>query len=59
MELKDRTEYIYGDAGFDLSAGKNLKIETSPAGSELLNVTVPVGKTWTVVIDVRIIETDV
>jgi hypothetical protein len=31
----------------DLPAGKHLKIETSPAGVEILDAVVPTGKKWT------------
>lgn len=36
-----------------------LKIETSPDGEEVLKVTVPAGKSWTVQLVVDITETDV
>jgi len=47
-----------GDDQFILAAGKALKVETSPQGSELLNVEVPAGKQWDVVVYVRIVETN-
>lgn len=47
-----------GDGTFEVTAGKHLKIETSPRGEEILNVVVPEGKVWTVTVSVRVIETD-
>jgi len=41
-----------------LTAGKTLKIETSPDGDEILAVTVPVGKVWEVRMHISISETD-
>ena len=57
------TEYparkiIVGDDEFELVAGGNLKIETSPGGEEILDETVPVGKTWAVRVFVHIVETN-
>lgn len=43
---------------FDLLAGQSLKIETSPNGEEILNIEVPVGKKWTVIISAFIREED-
>lgn len=43
---------------FPMTVGKNLKIETSPGGEELLNETCPAGKAWSVRIIVEIEETD-
>lgn len=48
-----------GTAVLEIPAGKNLKIETTPEGEEILNVTVPTGKKWTVNISVSITETSV
>ena len=48
-----------GNDDFVISAGKRLKIETSPQGVEILNTVVPSGKSWSVHVDVTIIETDV
>lgn len=42
----------------ELSAGQHLKIETSPGGEELLDVVVPAGKVWSVVINVETLEGD-
>ncbi len=47
-----------GDGSFTMAAGKTLKIETSPAGEELLEVEVPEGKQWSVSIFVSVVETD-
>jgi len=47
-----------GDGNFEMVAGKVLKIETSPSGSEFLNATVPLGKVWQVLVYVSIEETD-
>ena len=54
----DVTKKRSGQDAFDMTAGKSLKIETSPAGEELLNVEVPVGKKWSVSIGVQISESD-
>jgi hypothetical protein len=40
------------------SAGQVLKIETSPDGEEILDETVPAGKSWEVTVRVDIVETD-
>jgi hypothetical protein len=48
-----------GDGTFQVTAGKHLKIETSPGGEEILDVIVPEGKVWTVTLSVRVIEEDV
>lgn len=47
-----------GNDNFTLVAGKNLKIETSPDGEEVLNETVPAGKSWTVIVSVHVREVD-
>ena len=47
-----------GDDNFQVTAGKSLKIETSPSGMEILNVIVPEGKVWRVTAYVSIVETD-
>jgi len=62
MELVDQSrpsvvEFL-GNEDFNLSAGKSLKIESSPQGEEYLDVTVPEGKSWTVHIHLTIVETD-
>lgn len=40
-----------------IPGGKNLKIETTPDGQEILNVAIPEGKTWTVQFNIEIFET--
>ena len=48
-------------AGYDrvtVEAGKVFKIETSPQGGDILNLTVPEGKVWSVQMNVQITETD-
>lgn len=47
-----------GEDNFVLPAGKTLKIETTPAGEEILQAEVPTGKKWAVSIIVNIVETD-
>ena len=47
-----------GSSDFDLAAGQSLKIETSPEGEELLGIECPAGKKWSVIVSVRIAETD-
>ena len=39
-------------------AGQSLKIESSPHGSEVLDVECPAGKAWSAQVDVTITETD-
>lgn len=61
MELIDTsqpavTKYVARDRVV-ISAGKRLKIETSPDGEEILNVEVPAGKTWAVQFNTEIFET--
>ena len=48
-----------GSGDFVIATGKTLSIETSPDGVELLNITVPDGKTWTAHVDVTIVEIDI
>jgi len=47
-----------GGETFEVTAGKSLKIETSPGGIEILDSQVPRGKTWAVSISVQVSETD-
>lgn len=47
----------FGDDTVVLAAGKHLKVETGPAGDELLDYTVPKGKAAECTIYVRIVET--
>jgi len=49
----------YGSDEIACPAGRSLKVETSPAGSELLSEECPAGKAWTVRVHVEIIEVDV
>ncbi len=46
---------------FDVLAGKELTIESTPDGEEMLtgSKTVPAGKSWRVVISISVVETDV
>jgi len=62
MELEERQvphtqKYAIGTVV--LAAGKTLKIETSPAGEEILAAAVPAGKAWSITIVIDITETDV
>lgn len=52
------TSHSTGTDTFNLAAGQRLKIETSPAGEEHLNVEVPAGKKWNVSITASYSETD-
>jgi hypothetical protein len=47
------------ESGIVIAAGKSFKIETSPQGEDILDVEVPAGKQWTVVVSVSIDEVDV
>ena len=62
MELIDKSvparTTFSGDENINISAGKSLKIETSPNGDNYLNTEVPEGKQWSVNIYVQIVETD-
>jgi hypothetical protein len=40
--------YTYAGTKITVAAGQTIKIETSPAGEELLEITVPAGKVWTI-----------
>ena len=44
--------------GITISAGKSLKIETSPDGEDILDVECPEGKAWVARVIVEINETD-
>lgn len=56
MELTDQSipaaRRKQGVEALVLTAGKHLKIETSPGGGEILDVMVPEGETWHVGITV-------
>lgn len=54
--VKPQQSFRRDSDSFTLAAGKTLKIEWSPGGTELLNATVPDGKEWHVQIDVRVEE---
>jgi len=62
MAIELRTEALparttkAGNGTFTVPAGKTLKFETTPGGQELLNVVVPAGKTWTVTVNVYVVE---
>lgn len=62
MEMVDiSVEARNVQAGYALvtvGAGKVFKIETSPQGEDILNLTVPEGKVWSVQMNVQITETD-
>lgn len=46
-----------GSQGIDaLAAGKHIKIETSPAGEEMLDAVVPTGKIWDAYVSITIRE---
>ncbi len=44
------------EGSVSMVAGQLFKIETSPAGAELLAVTVPVGEAWTLLVRVDILK---
>ena len=52
-----QVKYV-GTGQYIVPAGKSLKIETSPSGAELLDVTVPAGKSWAVTLQVSVIESN-
>jgi len=45
-------------SGVSVVAGKSLRIETTPGGSEILDEECPAGKAWTVSVNVTIKEVD-
>ena len=47
-----------GGESFSVSAGKSLKIETSPQGDDIMNEEVPDGKKWDVSVSIQVTETD-
>ena len=60
MELFSKSlparDEMTGIATFDIPAGKTLKVETFPAGEEIINRVVPSGKKWSVWINIDIVE---
>lgn len=58
VSARASANFSQGSVDFSLATGKTLKIETSPNGEEILDLTVPVGKSWDVSISVSINETD-
>ena len=58
MELIDSSvsarNLVIGSYSSDVTAGKSLKIETSPRGEDILDIEVPVGESWHVVINIQI-----
>ena len=47
-----------GGESFVVTAGKSLKIETSPRGDDIMDEEVPDGKKWDVSVSVQVTETD-
>ncbi len=60
MELEDRNQSARrvktGRQTLEITAGKTLKIETSPNGIDILNETVPEGKVWAITLNISVIE---
>ncbi len=58
LVLLEKTEHCRksGCVTVDIAAGKTLKVETSPQGTEILTAVVPAGKVWTCTILVYIEE---
>ena len=50
------TTKLYGEQIIELAAGKHFKIETSPAGQEILDAVCPRGKAWRVTVSVQVDE---
>lgn len=46
-----------GSDTFTVTAGQRVTIETAPRGIEVLDAVVPAGKTWTVTVNVYVVET--
>lgn len=61
MELVNTSQpaktQLTGRETVQIPGGKALKVETTPDGVEILNRTVPAGKTWSVQFNIEIIET--
>ena len=50
---------LRGEGVFEVTGEKELKMESTPAGSEHLSVTVPAGEKWTVRATFMVTVTDV
>lgn len=49
---------IEGMGGFTATAGQSVKLETSPAGQDIIDEEVPAGKVWRVYLSITINEED-
>lgn len=62
MELKNttvsNTRYL-GQEAFDVSAGQHLKVETTPAGRDILDEICPAGYEWHVEVSVNVTQHEV
>ena len=56
--VKQSVTTLAGHQVITIPAGKVLRIETTPGGVEILDVTIPAGKSWTATIRLDIVETD-
>lgn len=58
MELIDMSvsarNVFGGSVGFDVEAGKTVKIETSPNGTDILNEKVPANERWRIQLNIQI-----
>jgi len=57
MSVKARSIQA-GNSAFVATDGQVVKIETSPQGEEILNLTVPEGKVWSISVNLQITEVD-
>ena len=57
--VAQKVAYAGQAGGIEVTSGQTLKIESSPAGEEVLSAEVPAGKKWTVYVKVDIQESDV
>jgi len=55
--IESVTNYV-GSGKFEVDSGKSLKIETSPRGEDILDLTVPSGKKWEILLKLHITETN-
>ena len=53
------TKNYYGSEEVSMAAGKTIRVETSPAGEEILDMTVPEGKAWSVSVTISIAEVSI
>lgn len=61
LELKlksEKSKELAGNTTVQIPGGKNLIIETTPGGVEIMNIPIPTGKSWNTRIQVNVSEID-